>query len=488
MHPSIISRLWGAMFPGGQLRIRLVAAFLAIYICYIAKVIHEFDSHLPKDLDAENLSLLPPRDDKGDVSISVVTPSSRAPSEEITRQRSIVLLGPHERYNFGDLLFSKVLARLLEQRAGYDASRILYGGLVSINMTRFGGPSQVFSMKRIQSMSRNDALHGPYDIVYTGGEALGCNHDLGVEMMPTPELRQLAKKEKICDCAYLVPKKLLLPQKSIIESLLSIVDSFLSPPSNQNFAVVNSMGGYPPIKECRAAVSTADFIGYRDRDHLTPDSAIMTKELFSSEIEDTAKVILHELESFLQEVDQGRYIAVQHKIEGVDARILAQTLDKVSRHLKAPIVFFAAGTAPKHDSFSVYDEVSSLMEERSFVYRSEHVLEVVALISKAVAVLGTSLHVRIMAFIHFKPRITWCSEMKHQKFIQLWDASDAPNCLKVNETLPILAKYVGASPEITMDKTVGVYEDSIQQYLSFFDSWSSKLIQKQNPVDPSHKL
>lgn len=70
MHPSIISRLWGAMFPGGQLRIRLVAAFLAIYICYIAKVIHEFDSHLPKDLDAENLSLLPPRDDKGDVSIS----------------------------------------------------------------------------------------------------------------------------------------------------------------------------------------------------------------------------------------------------------------------------------------------------------------------------------------------------------------------------------------------------------------------------------
>jgi len=65
MHPS------RALFPGGQLRIRLlVAAFLAIYICYIAKVIHEFDSHLPKDLDVENLSLLPPRDDKGDVSIS----------------------------------------------------------------------------------------------------------------------------------------------------------------------------------------------------------------------------------------------------------------------------------------------------------------------------------------------------------------------------------------------------------------------------------
>lgn len=89
-----------------------------------------------------------------------------APSEKNRRQRSIVLLGPHDRFNFGDLLFSKVLSRLLEQRAGYDASRILFGGLVPVNMTGYGGPNQIFSMKQIQHMSQTDHLYGPYDIVY----------------------------------------------------------------------------------------------------------------------------------------------------------------------------------------------------------------------------------------------------------------------------------------------------------------------------------
>ena len=193
------------------------------------------------------------------------------------------LLGPHDRYNFGDLLFSEVLSRLLEQRAGYDASRILFGGLVPMNMTRYGGPPQIFSMKQIQNMSRNDQLHGPYDIVYTGGEALGCDHDCGLGMLPTLELQELAMKEKISDCAYLLPKKLLLPKQ---------------PRSDQtNYAVVNSMGG-SSNDACRTAVVSADFKGYRDKGTLTPDSAVMTKELFYRDISDMAKVVSDELGKF----------------------------------------------------------------------------------------------------------------------------------------------------------------------------------------------
>lgn len=400
-----------------------------------------------------------------------------APSEENRRLRSIVLLGPHDRFNFGDLLFSKVLSRLLEQRAGYDASRILFGGLVPINMTRYGGPTQIFSMKQIQHMSQTDHLYGPYDIVYTGGEAMGCDHACGVDMLPTLKLRQLARKEKISDCAYLVPKKLLLPKQPVGGRSLSS--------SKQNYAVVNSMGGVP-TGPCETAIASADFIGYRDKGTIpTPDSAVMTKELFYREINAMAKVVSDELGSFFREAQGsgGRYIAVQHtgfghgQKFGWNKRILAQTLDLVSRHMKAPVIFFAAGTAPHHDDFSVYDEVSSLMEERSFVYRSEHALKVVALISGAEAVLGTSLHVRIMAFIYFKPRVTWCTLTKHEKFIQLWDAFNAPSCVKVKETLPILAKYVGTSPEITQNETIAAYEKAVRQYVSFFDGWSRKLLQ-----------
>ena len=242
-----------------------------------------------------------------------------------------------------------------------------------MNMTRYGGPPQIFSMKQIQNMSRNDQLHGPYDIVYTGGEAMGCDHDCGLGMLPTLELQELAMKEKISDCAYLLPKKLLLPEQ---------------PRSNQrNYAVVNSMGG-SSNDACRTAVVSADFKGYRDKGTLTPDSAVMTKELFYRDISDMAKVVSDELGSFFREaqVTSGRYIAVQHKQNGADTRALAQTLDLVSRHMNVPVIFFAAGTAPNHDNFTIYDEISSLMEERSFVYRSEHALKVVALISGAEAV------------------------------------------------------------------------------------------------------
>ena len=406
-----------------------------------------------------------------DSALITTIPNPVGLSAENRRVRSIVLLGPHDRFNFGDLLFSKVLARLLEQRAGYDASRILFGGLVPTNMTRYGGPAQVFSMKQIQHMSQSDQLYGPYDIVYTGGEALGCNHACGVKMLQTLKLQEMAREEKIWDCAYMVPKELLLPKQPVgVKSLSS---------SNQNYAVVNSMGGWS-IGPCKTAIASANFTGYRDKGTIpTPDSAVMTKELFYRDINAMAKVVSDDLGSFFREAQWsgGRYIAVQHKRSGCDTRILAQTLDLVSRHMKAAVVFFAAGTAPKHDDFSIYDEVSSLMEERSLVYRSEHALKVVALISGAEAVLGTSLHVRIMSFVYFKPRITWCTGNKHQKFIQLWDASNAPRCLKVNETLPVLAQYVGTSPEISQNETIAVYEKTVRQYLSFFDGWSSKLLQ-----------
>lgn len=61
-----------------------------------------------------------------------------ATKSENLRSRKVILLGPHDRYNFGDLLFTKVILRLLQTRAGYDVNDILFGGIISANMTRYG--------------------------------------------------------------------------------------------------------------------------------------------------------------------------------------------------------------------------------------------------------------------------------------------------------------------------------------------------------------
>jgi hypothetical protein len=66
-----------------------------------------------------------------------VTPHQQATRRQRTNR--FVLFGPHKRWNFGDLLFEKVLSKLLIDRIGYDPRDILHGGVVSINMSDFGG-------------------------------------------------------------------------------------------------------------------------------------------------------------------------------------------------------------------------------------------------------------------------------------------------------------------------------------------------------------
>ena len=49
-------------------------------------------------------------------------------------KRHVILLGPHERYNFGDLLFEKVLSKLLMTKLGYEDHEIIRAGTIPINM------------------------------------------------------------------------------------------------------------------------------------------------------------------------------------------------------------------------------------------------------------------------------------------------------------------------------------------------------------------
>jgi len=277
----------------------------------------------------------------------------------------------------------------------------------------------------------------------------------------------------------LIPKSLLLPTNETIPNHESGAAS-----STKNYAVMNSLGGNTN-KVCEVAEDTADYKVYRDKKPAFPDSAVMTKELFHDDIVDAAKEVLKELFQYDSSDDMNvprrKYIAVQHKIKDmVNPSELAAVLDEISQNSGAIIVFFAAGTVPGHDSFDVYRSIASHMKEPSIVYETKNTWKVIGLISQAEAVLSTSLHVRIMSFIHFKPRITWAIEsgMKHPKFISMWDASDAPLVVNsYNETWSVLKKYLGPNPEITQDETKHAYEETVQKYLESFDVWSNMLAQ-----------
>ena len=383
---------------------------------------------------------------------------------ETLRERKVILLGPHDRYNFGDLLFCKVLKRLLVNRAGYSESDILFGGIVSINMTDYGGEGNIRSMKQLQQMSREDSEKGkgPYDIIYAGGEALGCSHDCAVSMMFNETYKKLAKQEKIYDCGYLVPKHYLVPEYEVEH------------PSN--FAIINSMGGrISPA--CAEAANTADFGSFRDPTFPSyPDSAVMTKELYAEEIDIMADQVMNEI---FPSTSERKYIAVQHRRTTTNLEKLAASLDILSEETNATIVFFAAGIIPNHDSFDMYSKVATLMTHPSIVYEGTNVWKVVALISRSQVLISTSLHCRIIAFIFFRPRFTWCRGGKHENFISKWDSKDAAGCMTSGTDIwPVLSDYYGPDPKITQEKTKEKYERVVNKYLMGFDSWSTILRKK----------
>ena len=170
---------------------------------------------------------------------------------------------------------------------------------------------------------------------------MGCNHNCGVGMMQTPELRAQAHREKIYDCAHLFPKQLLLPEHRNFSTSL-------------NVAVGNSLGGSGRrgIPACWDAIKTADHTVYCDGNPLYPDSAVMMKELFANKINKVGKDVLHDL-FHTRTGTVRKFVAVQHngrKQAHTNITVqmnLASGLDEVSRGLNATIVLFCGRDMPR---------------------------------------------------------------------------------------------------------------------------------------------
>ena len=338
----------------------------------------------------------------------------------------VVLFGPHDRFNFGDLLFEKVVSHLLVHRAGLDPKQLVVAGLVNRSMSVFGGHPNIINIKTVTKMSHDNVRNGgdPYDIVFLGGQSLKCNLKRGIDMLETKELKQQANSSRVgadidWDCAYLIPKYLLVPIN---------FPSSIKPVAVINSVVKDYIGG-----PCEKAVENADYVAFRDLAPNTtfpglalaesrPDCAVMTNILFRNTI--TEQTIKGELEQILKGTHITGYLAVQlnHKsVAKAGPQAIASILDQVWQATNMITVFFRAGSVPNHDLLSDYQQIADLMHGPSLIYTEENVWGVVGVIREAQAVLSTSLHVRIMAFVHNRPRFTLCSKNKLTSFIKIWD-------------------------------------------------------------------
>lgn len=152
---------------------------------------------------------------------------------------------------------------------------------------------------------------------------------------------------------------------------------------------------------------------------------------------------------------------------------IASILDEVWQATNMITVFFRAGSVPNHDLLSDYHQIADLMHGPSLIYTEENVWGVVGVIREAQAVLSTSLHVRIMAFVHNRPRFTLCSKNKLTSFIKIWDRTYP--CVKLASLAMLVHKALDTQEAGSIATQIDI-DHAIASYLDGFDRWSKLLL------------
>ena len=286
--------------------------------------------------------------------------------------------------------------------------------------------------------------------------------------------RREGARHDISDCAYLFPKELLLPPNE------AAIRDGTNPVSVVNSAGVSDSVMHP---ECKKVLDTADYVAFRDlppgktnarftRAISRPDSAVMTDVLFRDlivEYGDKGEV------ATVRHLAENGYLAIQFKQSVGNPNQIALVLDAIHHHTKLTTVFFQVGSAPGHDSLKTLQNVAAQMTTPTYIFATEHVWSVVALIRYSSAVISTSLHVRIMAFVHARPRVTVCNPNtgKHTAFIQIWESEDATPCsTKFDSSLwKFLEKSLATSPNATFT----AQKRAVDSYMEGFEQWSRML-------------
>ena len=185
--------------------------------------------------------------------------------------------------------------------------------------------------------------------------------------------------------------------------------------------VANSIGGLSSCsEEVKNMLNYYDYVSTRDSNykgkyHTVPDCAVLTKYLFDFKIQSFNN------ELSLLEINN-KYIAMQFSYDSINDNLI-ETISNISNFLKIPIYLFIAGIAPYHDSFEEYEKIIKKINTiyGIYIFKETNIWKICCLIANSYITIGTSLHVRIIAFCYSKIRYTFSNNVnknsKHYLFI-----------------------------------------------------------------------
>lgn len=327
----------------------------------------------------------------------------------MTSRPRIVLFGPFDRHNLGDLLFAQVLRALLPKR------ELGYAGLARRDLRAFGGVATQALSDLIQDQA-------PLNLIHAGGETLSCEAwEAAAMLLPPEDARAAAARYGMA-----TPVEQIHWAKTQIG--IDLRAPYVLPKHlfhRPGVFVHNAVGGAALAErdsdfqtEVAASLNSADFVGVRDHlSHATlarlgiaavlmPDAAVMVQNLFGARIE------LHAQTGEVERVRTacaGGYIAAQFSLDFADdatQRALAAALDQLHLQTGFTIVLFRAGAAPFHDDLAMYRTLAVRMHHTPLIFESIQLWEICALIAHCRLFCGSSLHGRVVALAYGLPRVS----------------------------------------------------------------------------------
>lgn len=313
----------------------------------------------------------------------------------------VALVGAYERDNFGDLLFAYVTEHFLSD---FDVrlTAPLDGSVDHLLEHRVSDYRTVFDSAE------------EIDAVWTVGGQVG-----GVR--PEAPLRHHPDRASLSTVGLESPY---IPRMSQFRQTRDV-------PFFVNSSVLADLGDSLQNLRVVQALREADVISVRDR------SSFKLLERFGIAAT-SAPDIVHAISTFVSAGPRHGSVIIQFAGGFLDDNQRNQFADWVATSSTINgenIVLWAAGVAPGHDSFDVYQKFIDRALETNpnlnvSLYTERHPLEIVKMISGAKLSISTSLHARIISSAYNIPRVSWARD-KLVSYCGDWDYT-MPSNLRLN--------------------------------------------------------
>lgn len=372
----------------------------------------------------------------------------------------VILFGACDRHNLGDLLFPHIAAALLSPRP------VVVAGLAERDLTAFGG-HRVAALARLAAQWDNLCPDAPAELVHVGGELLTCSlYEAAVMTLP-PEAAPAAIDRYDRDAtarqawaegllalrqqmAYLATKALFRRPGRFLHCALGGVD-LPRLPATMRAEVLDRLHESDGLtvrdQLTQAALAEAGIAA-----ECMPDPAVLTAALFGPRIARHAET--GEPARVCEHLPQG-YLAVQFAAEfGDDATldILAGQLDRIAADTGLGLVLFRAGAAPWHDDPAAYRRLLNHLRQREvWLFESLDLWDLCALLARAQAYVGSSLHGRIVAACYGVPGVTLVATpeqpSKHAAYLATWHAAEGAGVVGPTGLAAALARAIALPAE-----------------------------------------